>query len=634
MADWGVDVAFHSEQAFSVACSLLQTLIDELTASPDERRRDKAKLALDGFPLPTAVFGGIAGSQSIANAAWRVLFPPTQTQPARLAAAIEKVADTGRAQATREMAIQLASYVAHFDMNVLPVHGASPGALVVCIESTDRVLARQLSADPRALIWCGSITRPPTYYSQTWRAAIGRDWDEAIHASDAAPVMAADMEAERTREPRDVEARLFAADGRYSWFRIRFAPNSGGMYGYAVDIDAEHRYATERRELLDAAHAARVAAEYATQLKDEFLAAVSHELRAPLTTMLLWERVLRESSHDDAARTRALDAIHQSVVTQARLVSDLLDVARGISGKLYLDIRHVEIDKVVSEAYEAARPLAVAKSIDLACKLGIPVGGIHGDATRLRQVMDNLLSNAIKYTPPGGRITVSLRRRGRSIAIEVDDTGRGIPTDLLTKIFEPFKQAEDEISRREGGLGLGLTISKQLVDLHRGTLTATSRGLGLGARFTITLPAAGNPRAPSPPMAAPQTARLDGARVLVIDDDARVREALGLLLGRAGVLVDTADSSAMGRARIAALAPDAVICDIAMPGEDGYSFARRLRASGDSVPAIALTGYATQLDAERALEAGFDIHLPKPISFERLVESLGELLAARRDRNA
>jgi signal transduction histidine kinase/ActR/RegA family two-component response regulator len=629
MADWGVEVAFHSEQALGVACSLLQTLFDELAqaSADDARQRDKAKLVLDRFPLPAAAFGGIAGSQPITNAAWRLLFPP-ETQPARLGYAIDRVTESGRAQSVREMAIQLTSYLAYFDLTVLPLRS---GSLVVCLECTDRILSRQLHADDRALIWCGSITRPPRYYNNRWRAAIGRDWDEAIHASDAARALAADLETDRHHAPREVDVRLLGADGQYTWYRVRFVFDAG-VYGCAVDIDAERRFAVERSELLDAAQSARTAAENATQLKDEFLAAVSHELRAPLTTMLLWERVLRESSHDDASRTRALDAIHQSVVTQARLVSDLLDVARGISGKLYLDIRHVEIDRIVTEAFDAARPLALAKSIELVSKLGM-VGGIHGDATRLRQIMDNLISNALKFTPPGGRITLSLRRRGRSISIDVEDTGRGIPPDLLTKIFEPFKQADDDISRREGGLGLGLTISKHLVDLHRGTLIATSRGLGLGARFTMTLPAAGNPRAPSPPVAVTQTARLDGARVLVIDDDARVREALGLLLGRAGVLVDTADSGAMGRARIAALAPDAVICDIAMPGEDGYSFARRLRASGDSVPAIAHTGYATQLDAERALEAGFDVHLPKPISFERLVESLGELLAARRERD-
>ncbi len=617
------------DQVFAISCALLHAVADELTRSSDPARRDRAVRIVELFPLPAALFGGVSGSEPIANAAWRSMF--ADALPAKLAGSIETVSGAHTVEYLEELEVPISGYTGYISMTLQSLL-AAPGALVVGIEVTDRVLARRLRVNEQALIWCVPASGEPSYCNERWRSLIGTDWKEAVHVGDLRRWSAALGEAERQREPAEIDLRLRMADETYRWHRVRFAAGTDHVACSATDIHVERGHETERNELLAQARSAHADAERANRLKDEFLAAVSHELRAPLTTMLLWEKVLREHSNDDQSRGQALDAIHQSAVAQARLVADLLDFARGISGKLYLDIRAVDVTQVVADAIAAARPGAYAKSINLESDFAPLAGGVHADATRLRQILDNLLSNAIKFTSPGGTVTLSVTGSGRFVTIAVEDSGRGIAPESLTRIFEPFSQVDDALTRREGGLGLGLTISKQLVELHRGTLIATSRGLGHGAKFTLTLPMAGTPRAPSPPVGVRRVPRLDGARVLVIDDDVRVRDALAVLLGRAGLHVDTADSAANGRARIADSTPHAVICDIAMPGEDGYSFVRKLRASGCTVPSVALTAYSTQLDAQRALEAGFDLHLAKPINLERLVDALSELLAEQRSQ--
>jgi signal transduction histidine kinase/CheY-like chemotaxis protein len=520
------------------------------------------------------------------------------------------------------------THVGHFAVTVESVGAA--GALAIGTEVTSEVVARELGGAHEMLIWCGTATGAAGYYNARWHAVIGREWREALHPSDARRWIGAIGHAQGQTEPSELDVRLRTREGSYRWYRLRFASRFHRVVCGASDVDLERTFEAECRELANRAREARAEADRAHRLKDEFLAAVSHELRAPLTTLLLWEKVLREHCEDEATRDQALDAIHQSAVAQERMVTDLLDYARGISGKLYLDIRMVDVEAVVADAVEAARPLAFAKQLDLVLSTEPFSSGVHADATRLRQIFDNLLANAIKFTPARGTVTVAVAPRGRWIEVAVADNGRGIESEMLTRIFEPFTQVEDSITRREGGLGLGLTISRQLADLHRGTLVAQSEGLGKGARFALTLPAAGSPRALSPPLGVRRASTLEGARVLVIDDDARVRHALSVLLGRIGAVVATADCAATGRARIASEDPEIVICDIAMPGEDGYSLVRQLRATGCAVPSIALTAYATKADAERALEAGFDVHLAKPISLERLVDAVSELLSGRR----
>ena len=619
-----------SADGLEVARTLLHALVEELsTPRGDERassRRDAAVQALQSYPRPAALFGGASGGEPIINAAWRATLGELDDLPPAIAAALE-AARGGRAmQHLEEVELDREGAPCHLAVAIEALR-ASPGALVTCADITDWALSLQFNAPADALIWCADPLGSVIYYNARWREVIGRPWQEAIHQREARQWQVALRQATRGDFRSDLELRLRAAAGGYRWYRVQLAGYRERVLCCATDVHVEGRRGDDRDALVVQAQQARAEADRANQLKEEFLAAVSHELRAPLTTMLLWEKVLRERGDDDPeARAQALDAIHQSAIAQSRLVSDMLDYARGISGKLYLDIRSIGIDKIVADALEAVRPLAAQKSLELVRLPGPTDDGLHADATRVRQILDNLLSNAIKYTPPGGRVSVAVRRGAETMAIEVADTGRGIAPELAARIFEPFCQAEDALTRREGGLGLGLTISRQLVELHRGTLEVASDGAGKGARFTLTLPLAST-RATTPPLGLRRMHRLDGAHVLVIDDDASVRKALATLLRRVGVTVETAESATVARQRIATKQPQALICDIAMPDEDGYTFIRALRATGSTIPSVAVTAFATDLDAQRAIEAGFDVHLAKPINVERLVDTLNELLA-------
>ncbi len=632
MADSDTD---DRDAVLAASCSLLHVLVAELSrpADPDdhERRRQIATRAIQTFPLPAALIGGVTGHTPLVNAGWRTVLG-VEWLPSRIKDALDRVGEGAPIQYVPDLEIRLPDYVSYFSValrSLRPVHGA----LAICVETTDEVLEKRLDIAPTTLVWHRDAPDEAGHYNRRWQTQVGSSWQDAVHHTDAPRWVAALADVDGANDAAGLEVRLRMADGAYRWHRVRMLRAGDRVVCCASDIHALRRRELERNALVAQAKSARADADTANRIKDEFLAAVSHELRAPLTTMLLWERVLRENATDEASRIKALDAIHQSAVAQARLVADLLDFARGISGKLFLDIRFVDIASLASEAVNAARPLAYAKSIDLAITSSPFVGEVHADATRLRQVLDNLLSNAIKFTRPGGRVIVSVNRRGRFVSLAVEDNGRGIAPEVLERIFEPFAQADDALMHREGGLGLGLTISKQLVELHRGTLVASSDGPGKGATLTLSLPAAGTPRAPSPPVGTRRTPKLDGARVLVIDDDDHVRTALAVLLGRVGAIVDTADSASTGHACMVAAVPQVLICDIGMPGEDGYCFVRSLRAAGCKIPSIALTAYASNLDAERALEAGFDVHLSKPVSVERLVDALSELLATSRLSN-
>jgi len=285
---------------------------------------------------------------------------------------------------------------------------------------------------------------------------------------------------------------------------------------------------------------------------------------------------------------------------------------------------------VVCGALEAIAPAARAKQIELVRRGPVTGAQVQGDAIRLHQVLATVLSNAVEFSDRDGRVTIAVSRRGRSVAIEVEDTGCGFEAEVLARMFEPFGQLYDASMRGAGGLAVGLAIVKQLVELHHGTVAASSAGPGCGTKFAIVLTATATRRTAMPARAIASTPRLDRTRVLVIDDDPRVRDALAMLLDRAGAVVDTAESAEMARVKIAHSFPEAVVCDIAMPIEDGYSFIRGMRAAGSELAAIALTAFATESDIERSLAAGFDRHLAKPIDLARLVASIDELVVARR----
>lgn len=364
--------------------------------------------------------------------------------------------------------------------------------------------------------------------------------------------------------------------------------------------------------------------ERTTQLKDQFLAKISHELRAPLTTLLIWERLLRDESNDTQARARALEAIHESVEQQSRLVSDLLEVSRALTGKLRVDLVPMDLAPVLRRAIEHASLQTSAVQIEL--RANGAFGSVLGDATRLLQVFGNILSNALKFTPPGGRITVTATRARDEVLVAVTDTGRGIDPVRLPYVFEPFEQAHDSTAG-DPGLGLGLAITREIVALHGGTVTANSDGSGRGSTFEVRIPCARVTRPHATQTAVTPPVALSDIHVLVVDDDARVLDALRILLERAGAQVCCAKSAAVALASLDRVPIDIVVSDLAMPNEDGLALIHQIRAISSTVPAIALTGLHEAGD--RALAAGFDMCLAKPIDCDALIANIADLVASK-----
>jgi CheY-like chemotaxis protein/anti-sigma regulatory factor (Ser/Thr protein kinase) len=336
----------------------------------------------------------------------------------------------------------------------------------------------------------------------------------------------------------------------------------------------------------------------------------------------LWEQVLRDPALEPQTRTAALDAIHESAISQSLLVADLLDVSRAINAKLHIEKVRTSVLRVLSMAVETARSHATARQLEIVSQLDPDLGDVLGDSRRLRQIFDNLLSNAINYTD-NGQISVHARHSDASIVIEVCDTGRGIAAELLPHLFEPFRQGDEGPAGE--GLGLGLAIARQLVELHGGTLSASSDGLGRGARFTVTLPRVHVATSDT----SVAVGSIAGVRVLVVDDDPRLLEAVELLLRRNGAIVTSAESAAAAYLRIEQGDIDIVLSDLGLRGEDGCSLVRRIRATAgamQSIPAIAITARSDEESLQRALAAGFDRYLPKPIEMPRLVSAIKQLV--------
>jgi signal transduction histidine kinase len=392
----------------------------------------------------------------------------------------------------------------------------------------------------------------------------------------------------------------------------------------------------ERARLLVLEQEARRQAEEANRTKDEFLATLSHELRTPLNAILGWVQVLRTGKLDPAAGAKALETIERNARSQAQLIADLLDVSRIITGKLRLDFKPVELRRIIDSALESVRPAADAKGILLDISIGPLASPVLGDADRLQQVIWNLLSNAIKFTSRGGRVEVRLREAGGNAVIRVNDSGIGIRPDFLPYVFDRFRQAEGSITRTHGGLGLGLSIVRHLIELHGGTAEVESAGEGQGATFTVRLPlraelAEDDPldrTAVTPGLfSAPDL--LAGVRVVVVEDEADTRELLAVALQQCGAEVAAFGSVPEALAAFDRAVPDVLLSDIGVPGEDGYSLIRKVRARepalGGNVPAAALTAYARAEDRLRALEAGYQTHLAKPIDPAELIATVARL---------
>jgi PAS domain S-box-containing protein len=401
----------------------------------------------------------------------------------------------------------------------------------------------------------------------------------------------------------------------------------------------------QRNQYEDELLQARKLAEEATRAKDEFLAVVSHELRTPLTAILGWARMIKTGRLDESTVARALDTIERNAESQSQLIEDLLDFSRIISGKIRLDVGRVEPAGVAEAAVDVIRPAADAKNIRLEVILDPRAGPVAGDPERLQQILWNLLSNAIKFTPKGGRVQLRLARVNSSVEITVSDTGQGIRPEFLPYVFERFRQADNTTTRRHMGLGLGLAITKHLVELHGGTIRVVSPGEGQGASFVFRLPVMivheaeqfPRPAAARQPAAADaspaELARLEDLRVLVVDDERDTRDLLVMILKQSGASVEEAARASDALDILSRRRQDLLISDIEMPNEDGYSLIRRVRALEDVeariIPAIALTAHARASDRLRALAAGFHLHMPKPIEPAELVLAIANLTGRR-----
>lgn len=382
-------------------------------------------------------------------------------------------------------------------------------------------------------------------------------------------------------------------------------------------------------------------AEDSSRLKDEFLATISHELRTPLTSILGWSRMLRSHQLSEEDYAKALETIERNAHSQAQLIDDLLDVSRIITGKLRMDVRPTNLNDVIEAAIEALKPAAVAKGVRIQKIMDTGVVSVPGDPVRLQQVVWNLLSNAIKFTLRGGRVQVRLERVNSHIDIVVSDTGQGISPDFLPYVFDRFRQADQRTSRQHGGMGLGLSIVRHLVELHGGSVKAESAGEGQGSSFTVQLPvapvyevdqSAGRVH-PAARDLLPDTQggdRLDGLKILIVDDEPDTRDMLKAGLSRCGAEVVAASSASEAFAALGADLPGLLISDIGMPGEDGYEFIGRLRKlpvkEGGNIPAIALTAYARVEDRMKALRAGYQMHVPKPVDLAELVAVAASLV--------
>lgn len=404
------------------------------------------------------------------------------------------------------------------------------------------------------------------------------------------------------------------------------------------DVSERKRNEANRAELFALESAARREAEAATRLRDEFLATVSHELRTPLTSILGWAQMLQLDGLSAEQRRHAIDTIERNARAQAQLIEDLLDVSSILAGKLRLEVQTVNIREIVEAALETVRPAAEARGVRLQATLASGAT-VMGDPQRLQQVVWNLLSNAVKFTPRAGRVQVLVERRDSSVEIVVADTGKGIAPEFQPHVFERFRQADGATTRRHGGLGLGLSIVRQLVEMHGGTVSVFSEGEDRGASFTVRIPLAVTLRreVETPETLRKEAAKQDlhcppelaGLRVLVVDDERDTREMLGMLLRRCGVEVTLAASAAEALRSIEAERPDVLVSDIGMPGEDGYSLLEKLRKlpreAGGTLPAVALTAYARSEDRTRALLAGFNNHVAKPVEPLELLAVIASL---------
>jgi signal transduction histidine kinase/CheY-like chemotaxis protein len=440
-----------------------------------------------------------------------------------------------------------------------------------------------------------------------------------------------------TRAPEVFETRSYISS---RWFRLVLEPNEdGGLSVSATDFSELKATEEGLRAAKEDAERARAEAEEANRIKDQFLATLSHELRTPVNAIAGWTQILRSGQLDPEKTARALDVIERNARVQAQLIDDLLDISRVISGKLRLETRPVWPAEIVEAAVAAALPAAGSKDVRMERALDSGAGPVLADPDRLQQVVGNLLGNAVKFTPRGGRVEVRLEEREEEgeVRLQVSDSGQGIEPDLLPQVFDSFWQADASTTRHQGGLGLGLAIVRQLVELHGGHVEAASDGKGRGATLTVSLPllqpqreaetlGASAPAAPA--LGTGSAPPLAGLRLLVVEDDEATLDALTELLSLQGAIVAPAASVDQALMVLEKLTPDVLVSDIGMPERDGYDLIRAVRALGrtaEILPAVAVTAFASPEDRQRALTAGFQLHLAKPVDPRELTRVIASL---------
>jgi PAS domain S-box-containing protein len=521
---------------------------------------------------------------------------------------------------------------------------------------------RMMADSAPVLVWVADRTKARTWFNASWLAFTGRrmeqelgfGWAQNVHAEDLPRFMQVYSESFEAQEPFRIEYRMHRQDGESRWVLDHGVPlyegpahTFSGYIGSCIDITESRRLQLDREESLRAERAAREDAERLGRLKDEFLATLSHELRTPLNAILGWATLLRNMPSGTPDHTRGVETIERNARVQAQIIADLLDMSRIISGKVQLDVQPVDLHELITTAIETIRPSAEAKQLRLGTTLDARAGRVRGDPNRLQQVMWNLFTNAVKFTPPGGRIGVVLERVNSHIEISVEDSGVGIKPEFLAFVFDRFRQADASTTRRQGGLGIGLSIVKHLMELHGGSVRVKSPGEGLGSTFIVALPISvirseeddrhtrtfGDVDVST--VALPSLA---GFTALVVDDEADARSLIARLIEERGGAVATAASAEEALATLIARPVDILISDIGMPDMDGYELVRKIRMLDDprlrSIMAIALTAYARAEDRQRALLAGYQMHLAKPVEPRELIAGIASLLNVRAEADA
>ncbi len=530
------------------------------------------------------------------------------------------------------------------DLTAQKRHDELAAALAALRETEERF--RTLADAIPQLAWMARPDGSIFWYNRRWydytgmtpEAVEGWGWQSVHDPAELPRVMERWRVSIETGEPFDMVFPLRGADGVFRPFltRIIAVKDAEGRvtqwFGTNTDV-------TEAKRAEADANAAKAAAEAANRMKDVFLATLSHELRTPLNAILGWAKVIqsRRLSADDVAE--GLRAIERNSRIQAQLIEDLLDVSRIIAGNFRLDVQRVQLPVVIEAAVSAVVPAADAKGVRIHKVLDSLAGPVSGDPARLQQVVWNLVSNAVKFTPKGGRVQVVLERVNSHVEVSVIDTGQGIKPEFLPFVFDRFRQADASTTRRHGGLGLGLSIVKQLVEMHGGTVRAKSPGEQQGATFTVALPIMvvhqEEPAVEKVPPRVPEVGELEapadslaGVKVLVVDDEPDARALLRRVLSDSGSEVRVAESVAEALRVLEEFRPDVLVSDIGMPDQDGYDLMNQIRAAGRTsrqMPAVALTAFARAEDRKRAMLAGFQTHVAKPVDPAELVAIVASL---------